>query len=118
MADMEIDLDVSIDTPPPDTSTFVANIRNLCDKSREIKHSITSLLSKSSFSDVSVSMLSGQGNSKVTKYILAENLLSLISIVDKVDPVINDSTSDIGIGPANAMPDTSEFDKYLADIQE
>ena len=89
MDDSKIIIDVVSDTPPADSTQTISLLRGLCKNSFEIKTSIKSALSKTSFNDVNSTQLSGKGNCKVTKEFLADSLLSIIKMIDAVDPIIN-----------------------------
>ena len=117
MDENDIIIDVVSDTPPADSSQSLSLLRALCKKSQEIKFSITSALSKTSFSDVSSTQISGKGNCKVTKEFLAENLLSLIKMVDTVDPIINSEPPILHTSTDGLKSDSSHFDNFLADVQ-
>ncbi len=105
--------------PPADISEAVIMLRGLCAKSLEIKTQLTSSLSKSSFYDITTAQLSGRGNCKVTKEFLAESIISLITLVDKVEPIISTQSPVSFTGTSSSVDnkDTSTFDTYLTDVQ-
>ena len=77
--------DCDVTTLPSPDVQLSALVKTLCDKSAKIKADICSLLSKTGFSDVSASDMSGRGNTKVTKLFLAERVISLIESIDNVN---------------------------------
>ena len=110
-------ISVTSDSPPTDPTETLSSLRILCGKSSEIKLSLTSSLGKASFSDVAAPQFCGKGNNKVTKEFLGENIITLIKLIDAVEPVINMEPPIVQITSGNTTPDTSSFDSYLSDVE-
>ena len=101
-------------TPSANSTQTNSLLRRLCKKSFEIKTSIASALSETSFNDVNITQLSGKGNCKVTKEFLADSLLSIKKMNDVVDPIINTEPPILHTSSGGLMSDTSHFENYLA----
>ncbi len=84
-----IDDDVSVtsDTLPSDPGDTLDNLFKLCTKSTEIKSSVMYTLGKTKLGDVTVENL--KKDSRITKTFLGESLLSIIGLIDVVQPHVN-----------------------------
>ena len=91
-------------------STMTTILNGLCNKVRQIKTEVCSTLSKTSFNDVKVEHMHGRGNTKFTKEYLANNLVTLVGLVDCIDPIVNAKPPVLDIGlPSSKNTDHVAF---------
>ena len=112
-------VDIVGTTPAAETSQALPILQKLCSKTLEIKTKIISSLSKTSFDDVAATQMSGKGNCKITKEFLAESIISLVKLVDTVEPIINSEPPILHINTSSSVVNTdfSLFDTYMTDVK-
>ena len=90
-------------------------LKGLCNKSGQVKGDICSALSKTGFSDVQATDIAGKGKNTVTKIFLTENILTLIRLIDAVDPIINASPPVLDLINNTSAPH-DDHKQYFSDI--
>lgn len=88
MGDDKVDITTTLPVVDP-TKTITTIMGGLCNKARQIKADICSALSKTHFKDVRAADMCGKGNVKVSKELLASNVITLVGLIDCIDPIIN-----------------------------
>ena len=103
-------------TPHLQAQTLMSHLKGLCSKAVQIKADICSSLAKTSFRDVIVKDMIGQGNAKVKKEFLADNVIALVRLVDLIDPFVNGEVS--ALLEADQLPKTNNnHEQYVNLIQ-
>ena len=112
-------VDIVSDDPPADLGQALPMLQEISAKSQEIKSKLMSTLSKTSFDQITIEHVSGKGNCKITKEILAGSLFSLIKLIDAVKPIIDSDPPILYTctNPSIPIRDTSVYDEYLAGVQ-
>ena len=85
-----------------------STLQAIQDKTINIKNIITSALGVTSFSGVESDHIIGRGSTKVTKKFLADSLISLIKVVDEIEPISNVSL-DVNSPQASNIGELDEF---------
>ena len=88
---MDADPQLEVDSPThhsisDSNNDICSRISTLCEEARTIRHNICSVLGKISFSEVSSSLMIGKGSANINKQYLADSVISLASLAEKVDP--------------------------------
>ena len=104
------DESVNVTTLPPvndPAGTLTTILGGLCNKAKVVKSTICSALAKTSFSDVTTAQLVGKGNNKVTKEYLADNLITIVKLIECIAPIVNADppTLCISAGPPKSNTD-------------
>ena len=88
------DVDIDVESSPPIDAaaiaqTFKSLLKGLCNKGKQIKTEVCSAFSKTNVGDIQAKDMCGKGNTKISKEYLADNILTLVSLVDMIDPIVN-----------------------------
>ena len=89
----------------------------LCSTGKHIGTVLCSALSKTAVSDIQAKEMCGKGNTKVSKELLAENVLTLVRQIDLIDPIVNGDPSVLDLEPPQPSPGNSDHTDYVNTIK-
>ena len=86
-------------------NTLNTIVGGLCNKTTALKAEICSTLAKTSFTDVAVTDMHGRGNTKFSKEYLPSNLITLMELIDCINPIVKADPPVVSIIPCSpAVP--------------
>ena len=99
-------------------NTLTTIVGGLCNKTTALKAEICSTLAKTSFTDVAVTDMHGRGNTKFSKEYLASNLITLIELIDCINPIVKADPPVVSIIPCSPAGHGDHVQNINSNIQD